>query len=200
MDLVRSHFDLPPLFGEAHAAYAVLSGAGAQDPTDEMGRAISRYDEVQDAAVARSADQRESLWSYRELHNEAINATGVPHKLDVSVSPSRVPELVTKVEAWLADQRPDARGIYYGHLADGNVHVNVIGADRDDDAIDEAILTTVTEMGGSISAEHGVGQAKARWLHLSRSAGEIEKMRAVKRALDPRGILNLGKLLPPATP
>lgn len=200
LDLVRSHFDLPPLFDETYGAYAVLSCAGQHDPTDEMGRGISLCDEVLDAAVARSPDHGEKLWSYRELHNEAINATGIPHKLDVSVSPLRVPDLVTRIEAWITDQRPGARGIYYGHLADGNVHVNVIGAERDDDEIDETILTIVAEMGGSISAEHGVGQAKARWLHLSRSAAEIEKMRAVKRAFDPEGILNPGKLLPPATP
>jgi FAD/FMN-containing dehydrogenase len=119
--------------------------------------------------------------------------------LDVAVASHRVPDLVARIDAWLASERPDAHGIYYGHLADGNVHVNVLGAARDDDAVDEAILTTVAEMGGSISAEHGVGQAKTRWLHLSRSPGEIEAMRAVKRALDPHGILNPGKLLPPAT-
>jgi FAD/FMN-containing dehydrogenase len=200
LDLVREHFGLPQLFDKPHEAYLVLSCAGPHDPTDEMGRALSRCDGVAEAVVAESADQREKLWSYRELHNEAINATGIPHKLDVSVAPDRVPELVARIDAWLSVRRPDARSIFYGHLADGNVHVNVIEAEPADDAIAETILMTVAEMGGSISSEHGVGQAKVRWLHLSRSAAEIEKMRALKRALDPHGILNPGKLLPPSGP
>ena len=198
LELVRDHFGLPPLFAESHGAHAVLSCAGRDDPTDEMGRALAESGGATDVLVGQTAEQRERLWSYRELHNEAINAAGVPHKLDVSVSPDRVPDLVRNVDAWLMDNRPEARGIHYGHLADGNVHVNVIGADRDDDGIDGAILSIVAEMGGSISAEHGVGQAKTRWLHLSRSPGEIAKMRAVKEALDPTGILNPGKVLPRA--
>lgn len=198
LELVRERFGLPPPFGRPHGAYVVLSCSGNQDPTYEMGEAVSHCDEVSDVVVAQSAEQRDKLWSYRELHNESINATGVPHKLDVSVAPNRVPALVASVDDWLARHRPQARGVYYGHLADGNVHVNVIGAERDDDAIDEAVFTRVAELGGSISAEHGVGQAKARWLHLSRPPAEIAKMWSVKRALDPNEVLNPGKLLPPS--
>ena len=84
----------------------------------------------------------------------------------------------------------------FGHLGDGNVHVNVVGPPADDDRVDEAVLRLVAEHGGSISAEHGIGRAKQPWLALSRSATELAAFRAIKDALDPRGILNPGVLLP----
>lgn len=197
LTLVRAHAGLPAPFATEHGAYLVVSCAADSDPAPELATALDACTEVADVAVAQSAQQGEALWAYRELHNPAINAAGVPHKLDVAVSPPDVPELIRRVDAWLASERPGARGIYYGHLAVGNVHVNVLRADPDDDAIDDAVLRIVAGMGGSIAAEHGIGQAKSRWLHLSRSAEEIATMRAVKDALDPNGILNPGKLLPP---
>ena len=92
---------------------------------------------------------------------------------------------------------PVARTWLFGHVGDGNIHVNVSGLAPDDDRVDDAVLGMVGEFGGSISAEHGIGTAKRRWLHLSRSADEIAAFRAVKRALDPDGILNPHVLLPP---
>ena len=84
----------------------------------------------------------------------------------------------------------------FGHLGDGNVHVNVVGPPADDDRVDEAVLRLVAQHGGSISAEHGIGRAKQPWLALSRSATELVAFRAIKDALDPQGILNPGVLLP----
>jgi FAD/FMN-containing dehydrogenase len=100
------------------------------------------------------------------------------------------------VRAAVADAAPGARTIIYGHLGDGNLHVNVLGPAPHDERVDEAVLELVGEFGGSISAEHGVGVAKRRWLHLTRSPDEIDVMAAVKHALDPNGILNPGVLLP----
>jgi FAD/FMN-containing dehydrogenase len=93
---------------------------------------------------------------------------------------------------------PAAHTWLFGHLGDGNVHVNVTGA-GEDEAVDDAVLTMVAEWGGSISAEHGVGRAKRAWLHLQRSPAELEAFRAIKAALDPNGILNPNVLLPPPT-
>ncbi|MDQ3953423.1 MAG: FAD-binding oxidoreductase [Actinomycetota bacterium] len=197
LDLVRAHTGLPPPFPERHAAFLVVSCAGDSDPAEELGAALGRCGEVRAVAVAETAARGDRLWSYRELHNEAVNAQGVPHKLDVAVAPERVPELVARVVSWSAANTPGARVVCYGHLANGNVHVNVLGPAPGDDAVDEAVLRSVAELGGSISAEHGVGRAKTRWLHLTRTSGEIAAMHAVKRALDPNGILNRGKLLPP---
>jgi FAD/FMN-containing dehydrogenase len=146
-----------------------------------------------DAAV----DSR--LREYRERHTEAIATRGVPHKLDVAVPVSRIPELASGVEAAVLEATPPGRTyeVYlFGHLATGNLHVNVVGPAPDDEATDEAVLRVAAGLGGSIAAEHGVGVAKAQWLHLTRSAAEIDVMRRVKTAFDPTGLLNPGVLLP----
>jgi FAD/FMN-containing dehydrogenase len=85
--------------------------------------------------------------------------------------------------------------ILFGHLGDGNVHVNVLGLRPDDYEVDEAILRLAADCDGTISAEHGVGVAKARWLELVRTPGELRAMVAIKWALDPDGILNPGAVL-----
>ena len=85
-------------------------------------------------------------------------------------------------------------------MGDGNLHVNVLGPGPHDETVDETVLELVGEFGGAISAEHGVGVAKRRWLHLTRSPDEIDMMAAVKDAFDPRGILNPGVLLPDRAP
>ncbi|GAA4448137.1 hypothetical protein GCM10023148_54220 [Actinokineospora soli] len=90
---------------------------------------------------------------------------------------------------------PGARLVLFGHLAEGNFHVNVVGA-PDERAVSDAVLRAVAAEGGSISAEHGVGVAKAPWLHLTRTAAERDLYAAVKRAWDPSGILNPGVLIP----
>ena len=93
-----------------------------------------------------------------------------------------------------ADRR--GRTWLFGHVGDGNIHVNVTGLPPDDDRVDDAVLGLVAEFGGSISAEHGIGTAKRRWLHLSRTPAEVEAFRSLKRALDPDGVLNPNVLLP----
>jgi len=92
---------------------------------------------------------------------------------------------------------PTGRAIVFGHVNEGNLHVNVLDAQHDAHAVTDAVLQLVASYGGSISAEHGVGRAKQAWLGLSRSAEEIAMMRSIKDALDPRGLLNPGVLLPP---
>jgi FAD/FMN-containing dehydrogenase len=136
------------------------------------------------------------LWRYREAHTDAINAIGPPHKLDVTLPTAALADFVEAVTAGVLAVAPSARVWLFGHAADGNVHVNVTGVDPADERIDEAVLGLVAELGGSISAEHGIGTAKKRWLHLNRSAAEIAAMRAIKHALDPAGILNPNALLP----
>jgi FAD/FMN-containing dehydrogenase len=101
------------------------------------------------------------------------------------------------VPAAVAAVAADARTILFGHLGDGNVHVNVLGARPDDPGVDDAVLRLTAELGGTISAEHGVGVAKTRWLGLVRDEAELAAMRAVKAALDPDGLLNPGVVLPP---
>jgi FAD/FMN-containing dehydrogenase len=100
------------------------------------------------------------------------------------------------VSTRLASGWPGATTLLYGHVGDGNIHVNVVGPDPDDDAVDDAVLDLVVVLGGAISAEHGIGVAKRAWLAHDRSAEEVAAMRAIKQALDPDGIMNPGVLLP----
>jgi len=146
-------------------------------------------------AVAGPEDpsRRAELWRHREAITEAVNQLGPPVKLDVTLPATELAAFVDDVPAALP---PTARTWLFGHVADGNVHVNVTGVDPADEAVDDAVLRLVAERGGSISAEHGIGTAKQPWLHLVRSAAELSAMRAIKAALDPDGILNPHALLP----
>jgi FAD/FMN-containing dehydrogenase len=174
----------------AAAAYVLTEAASSVDPTEELAAVLPG-----DALVAVDAVERDRLWRLREGHTEAINAAGVPHKIDVGVPLRALARFMNEVGPTIAAVAPEARTILFGHLADGNVHVNVLGLDRGDDAVDAAVLGLAAQLGGTISAEHGVGVAKARWLGLVRSEAEIAAMRAIKRALDPQCLLNPGVML-----
>ena len=183
-------------FSTGHATYLLVECAGRQDPTDTLVDALAGIDGIADAAVATDAPRRAALWRYREAHGEAINTAGIPLKLDVAVPPGRLPELEAAVQNALAGVAPDARLIVFGHLGEGNLHINVLDADGLEDPITDAVLGIVAGLGGSIGAEHGVGQAKVRWLSLTRSQEELAVMTAAKRALDPNWLLNPGVVLP----
>lgn len=155
-----------------------------------------------DVAVGLDAAERARLWTYRELQGQVFTAYaaehGAPpaHKLDISV-PMRD---LARCAAVLRDRVEAYPGVIafgvFGHLGDGNIHVEIAGPDIDDEAVDMLVLGAVQEFGGSVSAEHGIGRAKSHHLHMSRSPSEIAAMRAIKRALDPQGIMNPGVLLP----
>jgi FAD/FMN-containing dehydrogenase len=177
-------------------AYVLLEAAATSDPTEELAAALDAAG-IDDALIADDTTSRERLWRLRESHTEAISAAGIPHKCDVGIPLARLGDFADAAR----DAVPsDARLILFGHLGDGNVHANVLGPDPDDESVDERILRIAAELGGTISAEHGIGVAKAPFLHLSRSGAEIDAMRAIKRALDPAGKLNPGAVLaaPPA--
>jgi FAD/FMN-containing dehydrogenase len=198
MELVCRHRGFPQPFDRLHDTYVVIECAARSDPTGELAEAAEAAGKlVRDAAVASDSEGRRALWGYREGLNEAVAARGVPHKLDVSVPLSAVPGFERDVREAVAAGWPQAQTFLYGHLGDGNVHVNVVGPGPDDESVDDAVLRLVARHGGSISAEHGVGVAKTRWLSLTRSEPEIAAMRAIKAALDPKGILNPGRIFPP---
>jgi FAD/FMN-containing dehydrogenase len=195
--LVCQVFGLRPPFAHAHRAYLLVEAAGAGDPADALSSAVDSLHGVADAAVATDAVRAAQLWRYREAHTEAIARVGTPHKLDVTLPAGALAEFVAAVPGVVERVFPGARTWLFGHAGDGNVHVNVTGVPADDDRIDETVLRLAAGMGGSISAEHGIGVAKARWLSLCRSPAEIAAFRSIKRALDPDGVLNPGVLFPP---
>jgi FAD/FMN-containing dehydrogenase len=191
LQLVLDHLDVPAPVEPRAPAYVLLEAAATSDPLPELAEALEAAG-IEDAVIADDTASRERLWRLREAHTEAISAAGVPHKLDVGVP---LDALAPFCDAVRAAMPAGARTIVFGHLGDGNVHVNVLGPDPADDSVDEAVLRLVAEHGGTISAEHGVGVAKARFLPLSRSQDEITAMRAIKAALDPAGMLNPGAVL-----
>jgi FAD/FMN-containing dehydrogenase len=142
------------------------------------------------AAVGQSNADRARLWAYRERHPEAAGFLGTPIKLDVSVPAARWVALASAAPRAVADIDPRAKVITFGHVADGNVHVNVVPADTADGRHEDAVFSLVASLGGSISAEHGIGALKARWLPLVRSQSELALFARIRSALDPSGILN----------
>ena len=196
LDLVRRHGGLPAPFPVEHPAYLLLECSDRRDPTEALVEAVGEADGLLDATVATDAASQRALWAYRETHTEAISAQGVPVKLDVSVPTGLLPELVDRLPATIEAACPGARPIVFGHVNEGNLHVNVLDTGELHDEVTDAVLRLVASLHGSISSEHGVGRAKAAWLGLSRSTTEIAVMQAVKRALDPAGILSPGVLLP----
>ena len=153
-------------------------------------------DRLRDAVVASEPGGQLRLWRWRESVTEAISSVGVPHKLDVTLPADRLAAFCDEVPGVVADRAPDARTVLFGHVGDGNIHVNVLGLDPADDRVDVAVLELVASFGGSISAEHGIGTAKAPLLHLSRSESERQLFLALRTAWDPAGILNPAVLVP----
>lgn len=194
IDLVRGVTGLPAPLGTEAPVVLLVEASAATAPEVELGAAVTALAGVVDAAVAVDGPRRAQLWRYREGHTEAIARLGGPHKFDVTLPPSELAAFVDRAPAVVAEVAPGARTWVFGHAADGNVHVNVTGLASDDEAVADHVLTRVAELGGSISAEHGIGRAKRRWIHLARSEAEITAMKAVKAALDPDGICNPGVL------
>jgi FAD/FMN-containing dehydrogenase len=197
IELVCSVTGMRAPFSGSHPVYLLVEVADHADPTEALAEATSSVDHVIEVVVATDPSRRAQLWRYREAHTEAINTLGPPHKLDVTLPLGSLAEFMDRVPETVQAIAPAARTWLFGHAGDGNVHVNVSGLPPDDDRVDEGVLRMVGDFGGSISAEHGIGAAKRRWLHLSRSANEISAFRALKRALDPDGVLNPNVLLPP---
>lgn len=200
MALVRRRTGLPAPVAQDAPAYVLVEHAGSTDPTDAVVEALAGLPGVLDAAVATDPAGRAGLWRYREVLTDAVGAEGVPVKLDVAVPVAALHELVDRMPAVVAGVVPGARLWSWGHLLEGNLHVNVIGAGERADGLTDAVLRLVAGLDGTISAEHGVGRAKIRWVELCRGPGDLAAMAAVKRALDPAGLLNPGVLLPPAPP
>ncbi|GAB4336219.1 MAG: FAD-binding oxidoreductase [Dehalococcoidia bacterium] len=192
VELVCEHTGASRPFPARAGCYLLIECAGAADPLPGLLEALEGAEGIGDSAVATDGAQRRALWQYREAHTIAINAEGVPHKLDVTLPLGRLAAFEAEVRQRVAEAAPGARSILFGHLGDGNLHVNVLGLEPEDDRATDAVLRLVASMGGSISAEHGIGVAKAPWLHLTRSTADIAAMRAIKRALDPGNILNRG--------
>jgi FAD/FMN-containing dehydrogenase len=193
-------------FGETHPFYVVTEFDAADEKTEAA--ALSFFELclnegwVVDGAISSSEAQASALWRLREGITESL-APHKPYKNDVSVRISAVPAFMAEMQALLTAEYPHFDVVWFGHIGDGNLHINVLKpADLDNAAFVEQcehvtslLVDTLHRHGGSISAEHGIGLVKKPWLGSVRSQAEIALMRGIKAVWDPNGIMNPGKLL-----
>ena len=159
---------------------------------------------VSDGVISQSDAQAAQLWRLREGITESL-APYKPYKNDVSVRISAMPAFLRETQALLGEAYPHFEVVWFGHIGDGNLHINVLKPEGMDQAAFVADCERVTKLlaaalqahGGSISAEHGIGLVKKPYLSSTRSAAEIDLMRGIKRVLDPDGVMNPGKLFDP---
>ena len=199
MDLVSDYISTSIPVRSDGSAWLIVEAASSSDPTDELAQAIDDLgDLVLDVAVGHDSTSRAGLWQFREKITEAIATRGTPHKLDVTLPASELAEFVSRIPEIISGVDQRATAVMFGHLGDGNVHVNVLGDDglEPDNEVESAVLGYVAQLGGSISAEHGIGTAKKEFLHLNRSGEEIAIFRAIKSSFDPKGILSPNTLIP----
>jgi FAD/FMN-containing dehydrogenase len=198
----------PPLSGTS--PWSLLIEAGESMPDVDVAAALEaalaeemESGRVADAAVARSLAQAQDFWRLRENISEAQKVEGVSIKHDVAVPVSRIPEFIARADTDLAQAFPGVRIVAFGHVGDGNLHYNLsqpeAGANAEFIALtpraNRIVHDIVASLGGSISAEHGLGQLKRGEILRYKSEVEMNLMRAVKGALDPHNVMNPGKVL-----
>jgi len=200
-----------PLAG-AHAWNILVEAtapAGASDPTERLTTELASAAEqglIEDAVVATNEAQADALWKLREVIAEAERAEGPAAKHDISVPVSAVPDFLVEARQAVESRFAGTQVVGFGHLGDGNIHFNVLPprevdgkawVEAEGPAVNAFVHDFVNERGGSLSAEHGIGQLKLA--EFARTAGPVRlhALRAIKQALDPLGIMNPGKLVPP---
>jgi len=200
---LHRHRGLTSPLSEAAPYYVLLEvEAPHRDALEAWMERIVEDELILDGTLAADHAQSAALWELREGISESLSATGMPHKNDVALPIAALPEFCDQLEAVFADRYPGWEICLFGHIGDGNLHVNVMKPDDLSKAdflekvheSDRAIFELVQAHRGSISAEHGIGLLKKEWLGYTRSPEEIALMRSMKRVLDPNGILNPGKV------
>ncbi|AKE51938.1 FAD-binding oxidoreductase [Kangiella geojedonensis] len=202
---VMPHHNLPrPVETEA-PFYCLLEFDATSD--DILENALGCFESgleqefILDGVMSQSQQQAAELWKYREYISETISSRR-PYKNDISVTPDKVSEFLGRVNNIVAEHYPEFEVIWFGHIGDGNLHLNILAPDDMDYAefvkacenVNPLIFEVLRELGGSISAEHGVGLLKKPYLNYTRTEAEINYMKGIKAAFDPNNIMNPGKL------
>ena len=201
---VLAHGEQKPLEDE-YPYYVVTEFASDDGATEAAAMAAFEHCMAQgwvaDGVISQSDAQAQQIWRLREGITEAV-ARYKPYKNDVSVRISAMPAFLAQTQALLGQAYPHFEVVWFGHIGDGNLHINVLKPDGTSDAefvtqceqVTKLLAQALLAHGGSISAEHGIGLVKKPYLSSTRSAAEIELMRGIRRVFDPNGILNPGKL------
>jgi FAD/FMN-containing dehydrogenase len=156
---------------------------------------------VVDGVISQSETQAQNLWRLREGISESISSR-TPYKNDISVVVSQVPAFLTEINKVVSDHYPDFEIIWFGHIGDGNLHLNILKPEGMDnkaffsqcETVNKWVFEIVQRYKGSVSAEHGVGLVKKKYLQYSRSEAEIQLMRGIKAVFDPNNVMNPGKI------
>lgn len=202
---VMAHHQLPRPVETQGAFYCLLEFDA--DSEERLEKALESFETglekelIVDGVMSQSQQQAEELWKYREYISETISARK-PYKNDISVTPDKVSEFLAKVDGIVSEQYPDFEVIWFGHIGDGNLHLNILAPESmsyEDftaacEQVNPLIFDVLKDLGGSISAEHGVGLLKKPYLNYSRSDAEIVYMKGIKAVFDPNNIMNPGKL------
>jgi len=202
---VIEHVNHPRPFQDTTDYYALIEFDATSDAILEL--AMQAFEECQiegwivDGVVSQNQQQLEQLWRLREDITESI-APYDPHKYDVAVTISNVPAFLTDLEKLVLDAYPEFEVVWFGHIGDGNLHLNVLKPKDMDSAIfhqechkvDELVYGIVGKYHGSISAEHGIGLVKRNYLGYTRSDSEMSYMKGLKTVFDPKNIMNPGKI------
>lgn len=197
--------DVPAPFDTPCPFYALLEFEATTE--DIANTALATFEHcveqgwVLDGVMSQSEQQLRNLWKLREYISETISHW-VPYKNDISVTISKVPAFLREIDAIVSERYPAFDVLWYGHIGDGNLHLNILKPeDMDKDEffakcalVNTQVFETVQKYNGSISAEHGVGMVKRDYLEYSRSPVEIEYMKAMKAVFDPNGVMNPGKI------
>jgi FAD/FMN-containing dehydrogenase len=194
---------LPPAFESEHDVTLLIEADMGEDPagTEAFSLLLSEFyeqDLIKDAVIAQSRADRNRFWAYRETPYEYGRFLPEEIRFDVSVPLNRMTEAVAHLRREMPKQWPDAVYVVFGHVADSNIHINVAIHDMTDDikkGVQDLVYDLVSRLGGSISAEHGIGRIKRLYLPLSRTETELALMMKMKQTLDPEGILNPGRIL-----
>lgn len=203
--VLESHTELSKPFETAAPLYLLVEYEKLNDQSDD--EALSAFEKcveegwALDGVLSQSETQSKKFWALRELISEACSKY-TPYKNDISVTISKVPAFMKKTNEVFLNAYPDLKVIWFGHIGDGNLHINILKPK--DLAMDEFVkrcqqvdvllFKTIQDFQGSISAEHGVGLSKKPFLHFTRSPQEIAIMKGIKKVLDPDGIINPGKV------
>ncbi len=204
LSYVMKHAHVAAPFQERYPVYVVVdfeSPESQQDLALEIFENLLSEGLITDGVISQNQTQYKDLWSYRENISESISAEK-PYKNDVSVKTSQIPEFITASESYIAKEFPNCEVVWFGHIGDGNLHINILKPkDMDKEAFKKmcaekspTLFAQILKFEGSISAEHGVGLIKKHYLHYSRSKEEIQILKKIKKIFDPNSILNPGKI------
>ena len=201
---LRRHRKIDAPFAEVSPYYVVLEvETHDREVLEQWLAGLFEKELVRDGVLAQTAAQARALWQLREGISESLSATGLPHKNDVALAIADLDAFCADLERVFTEEYPGWEICLFGHIGDGNLHVNVMKPDDMDKQTflartheaDQHLFEIVRRYRGSVSAEHGIGLLKRPWLGHTRSQAEIALMRALKQVMDPHGILNPGKVL-----